>query len=322
MKAVILAAGFGNRLKPITENLPKPLVPVINEKLITYPLMFLYKNGIRDIGINLYHLGDQIKTYLTKHFNSMFNFYFSEETELLGTGGGIQGFKNFIDDENFIVINSDTLIDFNFLDCLHLHIKNNSIATMVLRKNPSSEGYGDFSVNKYGKIVHMLGNGKLFFRDPYMYTGVQILNRNVFDYLPEGKPSCIINDFYIPAFEEGEFISGYKYNGFWADIGTIDRYFDTSIFFLKKRYGNQIIVGPSTYVSESSKIIPPVIIAENCKIKKNCEIGPYVIIGENCKIEKGSKISESIIFENVIVAQKSNLKKVILNKWNQIDVTR
>ena len=149
MKAMVLAAGQGTRLRPLTDHTPKALIPVAGRPMIEYSLLLLRHYGIRDIIINLHHLGDQIESYLGTGKQWGLEITYSKELELLDTGGGLLKAKPFLQEGTFIVINTDVLIDLSLSDLLAFHEKNRAVATLVLRPDPLADQYGSMYFSRH-----------------------------------------------------------------------------------------------------------------------------------------------------------------------------
>jgi NDP-sugar pyrophosphorylase family protein len=310
MKAMILAAGFGQRLSPLTNFLPKPVIPVLNKPLIKYSLELLKKNKFTEVVVNIHHLYSKMIDILTSA-NSCVKIIYSIEKEILGTGGGIKKQEKYLkNDDCFIVINGDIIIDIDIQKLIKFHKEKKAIATMVLRKDKKAEFYGSFDIDNKGRIIRFLdlestrkketkGIGNL------MFTGVHILSREIFDYLPSDSYSCITNTFYKKAFLEQKKIYAYIHDGFWSDLGTIKSYFYTSMKLLKKY---------------NAKIKNPCMIGKDVIIENNVKIGPYAIIGNNCLIKKDSSISNSILWDNTIINSGVKLDYVIKNVQDEVKV--
>ena len=141
-KAMVLAAGFGTRLRPLTYETPKPLLPLQEARIIDYPLELLEQGGITQVVINLHHLGDQIRDYIGNGSRYGFQVAYSvEKPNILGTGGGIKNVQEFMGDEPFVVINGDTLIKADLKELIKHHNESGAAATMTLMKIRSPRGY-------------------------------------------------------------------------------------------------------------------------------------------------------------------------------------
>jgi len=230
MKAMVLAAGQGTRLHPLTERTPKALVPVAGRPMIDYCLLLLKRHGIRDIIINLHHLGDQIESYLGDGKRWGLQITYSKEPELLDTGGGLLKAKPFLQDGTFIVINTDVLIDLSLRELMAYHEEKRAVATLVLRLDPLADQYGSMDIDGDGRIHRFLQTRI----DPafsgaatkLMFTGVQILEPRVFDYLESDRilrKFSTTKDTYPRMLLGQERLFGFRFDGFWQDVGTASR---------------------------------------------------------------------------------------------------
>lgn len=209
---MILAAGLGTRLLPVTLETPKPLVKIGDKTIIEYNLALLQKSGVTDVMINLHHLGEKIKDYLGDGSKCGLNISYSYEPEILGTGGGLKNVEDFFGEESFVVINCDVLTNMPLKPVMEHHLANDAWVTMVVRELKPGERYAPVKVNN-GNLVE-------FKRGTKMYTGIQIVNPQVLGLLPERAFSDIVADAYIPYLHQGGKILAYEFEGFWTEIGT------------------------------------------------------------------------------------------------------
>ena len=230
MKAMVLAAGQGTRLRPLTEHTPKALVPVAGRPMIEYSLLLLRHYGIRDIIINLHHLGDQIESYLGTGKQWGLKITYSKELELLDTGGGLLKAKPFLQEGTFIVINTDVLIDLSLSDLLAFHEKNRAVVTLVLRPDPLADQYGSMEIAGDGRINRFLQTRVATELSApttkLMFTGVQVLEPRVFDYMAPAdtlRKFSTTKDTYPRMLLGREKLFGFRFAGFWQDVGTANR---------------------------------------------------------------------------------------------------
>ena len=230
MKAMIFAAGLGERLRPLTHRLPKALVPVAGRPMIDYPLLLLRHYEIRDIVINLHHLGEQIETYLGDGAKLGLKISYSKEDELLDTGGGLLKAKPYLDGGTFVVINTDVLIDLPLAQAIDFHRRRQAIATLVVRPDVAAEQFGSMTLDGEGKLQRFLHierpNPRPAVGPKLMFTGVQILEPRVFDYMPpEAGPKKFgtTKDTYPRMLANDEQLFGFRFDGFWQDLGTEQR---------------------------------------------------------------------------------------------------
>jgi NDP-sugar pyrophosphorylase family protein len=230
MKAMVFAAGQGQRLRPLTDNLPKALVPVAGRPMIDYPLLLLRYYDIRDIIINLHHLGDQIEAYLGDGARLGLNISYSKEQQLLDTGGGLLKAKSFLQEESFVVINTDVLIDLPLAEVLAFHQQKQAAATLVVRPDKRAEQFGSMTVDSQGRIDRFLHAKRpaaaSIAGTKLMFTGVQILDPEVFNYMPANADSekfSTTKDTYPRMLIEERRLYGFRFEGFWQDLGTPPR---------------------------------------------------------------------------------------------------
>jgi len=227
---MIFAAGLGERLRPITSRLPKALVPVAGRPMIDYPLALLRHYGIRDIVINLHHLGEQIEAYLGNGAAQGLSIVYSREDELLDTGGGLLKAKPYLQDDRFVVINTDVLIDLPLAALVDFHQRNRAAATLAVRPDPFADQFGSMEVDESGRIERFLQvhrpNAIPAAREKLMFTGVQILEPRIFDYMPppdRQKKFGTTKDTYPRMLTSGEPLYGFRFDGYWQDLGTEQR---------------------------------------------------------------------------------------------------
>lgn len=228
MKAMILAAGQGTRLRPITDSRPKALVPVAGRPMIEYALRLLRHYGVGEIIINLHHFGAQIEAWLGDGQRLGLRIVYSRETELLDTGGGLLKAKPFLQDGSFIVINTDALIDLNLAEVIAFHQERKAAATLVLRPDENAERYGSMDVDEQGRICRFLKT-----RAPFapagatrtvMFTGVQVLEPAVFDFMNDAaRKFSTTRETYPKMLAAGAPLAGFCFSGFWQDLGTPER---------------------------------------------------------------------------------------------------
>lgn len=230
MKAMVLAAGQGTRLRPLTDTQPKALVPVGGRPMIEYSLLLLRHYGIRDIVINLHHHGEQIEKRLADGSRLGLQISYSVEPELLDTGGGLLKAKPFLQDDTFIVINTDVLIDLHLDELIEFHQRQRAAATLVLRPDRDADQYGSMDIDEQGRIRRFLDT-RTAVQSPgpirkLMFTGVQVLEPTIFDYMDTGMTArkfSTTRETYPRMLSDGQRLYGFCFDGFWQDLGTAER---------------------------------------------------------------------------------------------------
>ncbi len=227
MKAMVFAAGYGQRLRPMTDTLPKALIPLWGRPMIEYPLRLLGRSGITEIIINLHHLGSKIEAALGDGNGLGLQIRYMKEETLLDTGGGLFRARELFRDGTFLVINSDVLIDLPLRELVATHQQNQATATLVLRADENAEQFGIIETSSDGRIHRFLGQAApgpipnpL---DRLMFTGVQILEPTVFDFMEEERPFSLTRVTYPKMLLHGEPLYGLNFKGYWQDLGTPER---------------------------------------------------------------------------------------------------
>ena len=227
MKAMLFAAGLGTRLRPLTDTLPKCLVPVNDRPMIDYPLMLLRHYGIREIVVNVHHHADRVEEYLGDGSRFGVDIAYSREPVLLDTGGGLLGAKRFLDQDTFVVINSDVLIDLPLDRVLRSHRERAATATLVLRKDVMADAYGAIWTDAEGRIRKFLhheapGDNRRTLTK-YMFTGVHVVEPRIFRYMEGPEPFSITRSTYPRMLVAAECLHGFPFYGEWQDMGTPER---------------------------------------------------------------------------------------------------
>ncbi|MFQ5432285.1 MAG: NDP-sugar synthase [Nitrospinota bacterium] len=226
MKGMILAAGYGTRLRPETDSRPKPLFPIGKTTMLKNAIGYLLHHGIDEIAVNIYHLSHMMKKELETVNSKKVTLHVVEETEMMGTAGGIKGAQRFLDGSLFAVVNSDILIDLDLQAAMRYHRDKKAIATLALRENPDPSKIGTLKVDDDGKVVRFLNStsknydSKKVMDSTKMFTGVHIFSPDIFNHISAERPVDISGEVYPGLIESGEPVYGYDYHGYWADIGT------------------------------------------------------------------------------------------------------
>ncbi len=228
MKAMVLAAGLGLRLRPLTDSVPKPLLPLGPYPLLVWNLLLLRRHGVRNVMINLHHLGEQIRRTLGDGSQWRMHLSYSHESVLLGTGGGIKRVEGFFDGHPFLVLNGDTITDLDVSGLVAHHRNQEALATMVLRDDPDVERWGVIETDEADRVLRIHGSGRVAREDDpppsrRMFAGVHVIEPSLLRHVPREGCSSII-DAYVWWLERGAMIAGHVFSGYWSDVGTPERY--------------------------------------------------------------------------------------------------
>ncbi|HEB71165.1 MAG TPA: NDP-sugar synthase [Nitrospirae bacterium] len=301
MNVMILAAGLGTRLLPITKNIPKPLLPVIDKTLLQIAIETACKADPNIVVINASYLSDKIIKFLTGRDFGV-EIKVSVEPDLLGTAGGIKAVEKWLNKDDFGVINSDiiTTVDWDALE--NTHKTSGATATLMLRGNPDPAIYGPLCVNEKGRVVRFVNtkNRDLSGGEPLlMFTGVSMMSPSIFERIPGGRAVEISSEIYSPMVASGESLYGYVTQAEWTDAGSMENYHKA----VMARFETcETSIGMTTKSLQHVTIRPPVHIDQGVHIRAGSTIGPNVAIHE------GSVIGASVLLKNCVVTPRSNVR--------------
>ena len=228
-QSMILAAGLSTRLRPITDHLPKPLVPFHDGCILDFTMAYLAYHGITSASVNIHHAKEAFLRHLKAHPPRIDTATFVED-QILGTGGGILNMAPFIQDDHFAVVNCDFFTDADLKKAFSFHVENGALATMVLVSNADTEKYGWVEAGKQGRISHFSYLDRS--RKPIdnenrgVFSGIHIFSREIFKEMPSEKKFCIVRDVYTPLMKKEAPIYGYCTKARWLDVGEIKGYHD------------------------------------------------------------------------------------------------
>lgn len=321
MKGMIMAAGVGSRLEPLTCNIPKPMVPVANRPAMEHIIRLLAKHQVQQIAANLWYLPDKIEGYFGDGANYDVSLRYSREESLMGTAGGVKRLESFFD-ETFLVISGDALTDINLMDLLAYHREQKAIATIALKEVEDPRQFGVVITDENGRI-------KAFQEKPepgeelsrLANTGIYVFEPEIFRYIPEqtvfdfGKqlfPNLVQSQ--LPFF-------GYATNDYWCDIGTLTQYRWANYDVLKGLvkidipgiwHPGAVYVGENTYIAPTAKIGSKVLIGKGCRIADGVEIVGETVIGDNCVIQENTTIFASVVWNNTRIDRGSRLVECVV----------
>jgi len=329
MTGVILAGGFGTRLRPLTINIPKPMVPIANKPILYHIIKLLKKNGIKDLIIILYHQPELIKDYFKDGEKFGVNIKYIISDEDLGTCGATALAKEYLKDD-FLVISGDILTDFNLTKIINFHLKKKSIATITLTRVSNPLQYGIVITTEDGKIVRFLEKpswGEVF--SDTINTGIYILNPKIFNFIPEKKEFDFSKNLFPLLLKKELPIFGYISSGYWKDIGNVKEYKIAHEDIIKgqvdieiegeraSRIGSDIWMAEDCKIKNIKNLLGTVVLGNNVKIGNSRIFNSF--IGDNVEIEDGVEISDSIIWENTKIKKECKISDSILCKKVFID---
>ncbi len=328
MKAVILAGGFGTRLRPLSCTRPKMLFPVANTPLLDWTLEKLAKNKVKTTILAVNYMVDAfIKRYGGKAYG-MKIFYSrdvdpAQETRLLfqrslGTGGAIKRAEKMIGyKEPFLVLNGDILTNINYAEFMKKHKASGATATIALHEVQDPSRYGVAELTNECRIARFVEKpSRKEAPSNLVNAGIYALNPEIFQYILEGRPVSIEREIFPKLAEEGK-LYGYNFRGYWTDIGEPSDYLKANKLLLDVEIKKEKL-GKNVALESETEIHKPCIIGENVAIRSKSKIGPYAAIGENVIVGKGVLIENSIIFPRTIISDFTSIKGAIIGEASLI----
>lgn len=284
---MILAAGYGTRLWPLTIDRTKPAIPFMGRPLIGYVAEYLARYGFDDIVVNLHHQPESVRAALGDGSAYGVRFHYVEEPVILGTSGAIGNARSLLEDgDAFVVINGKLATDIDLADALATHRSRRALATLVLRPNPARERYSTVEVRD-GRVAGFGGfppsdNAGEAAEAPLMFTGIQILDPRVFELIPPGVFSHSVTDVYVPAIARGEVVAAHVSGGSWYELSTVRRYLETSVALMSRE-------------------------------------GRDVELGKGSTIEDGAAVTESVLWEDVRVGAGARVQRSVLGAGVRVE---
>lgn len=316
-KAMIMAAGMGSRLEPITLMMPKPLIPVMNKPLMDIILSQLASIGVEDVISNTYYLSHQIIDRYSKN-NLGINFNYIKETELSGTAGGMKKCQFFFDKgEDFIVMSGDVLTTADITKGIELHKKSGAIATIGIKEieHEKVSHFGVVVTDEDGYIREFQEKPSIAeAKSNFINTGIYIFNYKIFDYIPENTFYDFAKDVFPKLLKERQ-INTFEIEQYWNDIGTIEQYKQSvqDVFngVCDIHHTNVQETNLGSYICGNTKVPRTVRFVGNSVIGDNCKLGEYIML-DNCIVFDGARISTGTELSNCIVLPDcENLNKVL-----------
>jgi mannose-1-phosphate guanylyltransferase len=312
MRAMLLGAGLGTRLRPITYELPKPIVPVLGEPVMGHILRLLARHGFDEVIANLHYFPDLIRDRFGDGSDYGVKLGYSFEEELLGTAGGVRNVRDFLGDETFLIISGDALTDVDLGALWRRHREAGGIGTLALKRVEDTSQLGVVIVGEDGRIqgfqekpdpaeaLSNLGN-----------CGIYVFEPEIFDYFPETDFVDWAQDVFPTLLDQDVPFHGHEISDYWNDIGSIGEFrqgnFDALAGAVKVELpggsaSNGTLIASSASVSSEAIIEPPVYVGDGCQVAANARLTGPVVVGDGCSVGEGAAIRDSVLWPHTEVA--------------------
>ncbi len=329
MRAVLMAGGSGTRLRPLTCDLPKPMVPILNRPIAQHIINLLKRHRISEIIATLHYLPDVMRDYFQdgSDFGVQIT-YAVEEDQPLGTAGCVRNVAELLD-STFLVISGDCITDFDLSAAIRFHRERQSKATLILASVPNPIEFGVVITDENQRIKRFLEkpSSSEIFSDT-VNTGTYILEPEVLDYLPANQEADFSKDLFPLLLEKGEPMFGYVMQGYWCDVGHLDAYREAQYAALYQRVKLEfdyierspgLWVGQNSYIDPSAQIDKPALIGHNCRIGARAQIASGTVIGDNVSVGCDADLKRPIIWNGVIVGEEAHLRACVVARGTRID---
>lgn len=304
---MVLAAGLGKRLRPLTFGTPKPLAPVVNRPVMEHILELVHQHRMTEVIANLSHLGDRIRGHFGDGSSLGIDLSYSEEEELLGTAGGVRKVAEFLtagDDDSFLIISGDSLTSIDLGALIERHREHDGIATLAVKKVPDTR--------EYGVVIHGVdGRVQGFQEKPKPAEalsdlgncGIYVFRREIFDYFPDTPFVDWAMDVFPVLLAEDVSFYVHEIDDYWNDIGSLDEYRQGNFDALAGRVGLRIdateagdgVLAASGELATEADITGPALVGENCEIAADAWLHGPLIIGDGARIGAGAQVREAIV---------------------------
>jgi NDP-sugar pyrophosphorylase family protein len=312
-KAMIMAAGLGTRLLPLTELTAKPMVPILNRPVMEHILRLLVRHGVREVAVNLHYHPEVIRQYFGDGSRYGVEMHYRAERDLLGTAGGVGSFREFLGDDAFLVISGDALTDIDLTAFARAHTQTGGIGTMAVMNVDDPSRYGVVVPDDRGRVVGFQEKPSREVALSHLCNcGIYAFDPRVFEYIPADRFVDFAQHVFPALLAADESLHAWHLDGYWNDVGNIEQYrignFDALTGRVRVQMpGRQlapgIFVGDGSEIDGSASLMPPMLIGDRCRIGADASLHGPLIIGDDCLIEDGAVLDGVIHWDGASTGQ-------------------
>lgn len=329
MRAIIIAGGLGTRLRPLTYNVPKPIVPLANKPFVFHQIELLKKFGIKEIILNLHYLSDSIKNIFDDGKKLGVKVYYSIEEHPLGTAGAVKNAEEFFEEGPMLVFNGDILTDMNLEKAISFHNKKKAKVTLTLTEVEDPTPYGLVITDSDGRVLEF--REKPAWEQVTAHTinaGIYIVDPSIFKLVPKGKEFSFERQLYPMLLEQGEPIYGYVTDAYWMDIGNPEKYLQAHHDILSgdvmasipgNKISANIWVEDKAKISSSAKVKGPSLIGESSQIADDVLLDEYVVLGSSVTVGKFSRLKNCVVQSNTVIGEGVKMEGCIIGNKCSIE---
>jgi mannose-1-phosphate guanylyltransferase/phosphomannomutase len=317
MKAVIMAGGEGTRLRPLTSNAPKPMMPVANRPMMEHIVNLLKQHGIDEIVVTVAFLANHIRNYFGDGSELGVKMSYATEETPLGTAGSVRNAMDVLT-ERFLVISGDVLTDIDLGSIMRFHEEKQALATIGLTPVDNPLEFGIVITREDGSIERFLEKptwGQVF--SDTINTGIFVLEPEVFDYIPADRSVDFSSEVFPAILADGKPLFGAVTEGYWEDVGTLEAYARAHKDVLDGRVqldipgfeiSDGVYIGEGAEIHPDANIIGPAIVGDYCRIEANARLGEYTVLGTNVRVRSGADLQRAIVHDNTYIGEGVQLR--------------
>ena len=321
-----MAGGEGTRLRPLTSNQPKPMLPLANRPMMEHVIRLLKEHGFEDIVVTLAFMPHAIRTYFGDGSEFGVNLSYATEESPLGTAGSVRNAKDKLD-EPFLVISGDVLTDIDLSAVVAFHQERGALATLGLKAMDNPLDFGIVITKEDGTIDRFLEKptwGQVF--SDTVNTGIYVLQPEIFEHVPEGKVDWS-EDVFPALLQAGKPLYGYVAEGYWEDVGTLEAYAEAhhdvmdgkvEIDVPGFRLSEGVWLGEGAEVDPAAKLDAPVVIGDYCRVEEGAHLAQYTVLGSNVRVGAHAYMERTIVHDNVYVGPSTRLRGTIVGRSSDL----
>ncbi|MFC4061816.1 sugar phosphate nucleotidyltransferase [Planomonospora corallina] len=324
MKAVVMAGGEGTRLRPMTANQPKPLLPVVNRPIMEHVLRLLKRHGFTETVVTVQFLAALVRTYFGDGEELGMDLYYATEEMPLGTAGSVRNAADKLRDDRFLVISGDALTDIDLTDMIRFHREQGALVTIGLKRVPNPLEFGIVIADERGRVERFLEKptwGQVF--SDTVNTGIYVMEPEVLGEVAAGEPVDWSADVFPRLLARGAPIYGYVADGYWEDVGTHESYLRVQADVLSGRVAVDLgafELSPGVWVAEGAEVDPeavlkgPLYIGDYAKVEAGAELREYTVLGSNVVVRENAFLHRAVVHDNVYVGPSTHLRGCVIGK--------
>ncbi|MGQ0803451.1 MAG: sugar phosphate nucleotidyltransferase [Actinomycetota bacterium] len=323
MKAVIMAGGEGTRLRPLTSNQPKPMMPLVNRPMMEHIVRLLAQHGFDDIVVTVAFLANQIRNYFGDGSDFDVRLRYATDETPLGTAGSVRNASEELDD-TFLVISGDVLTDIDLGAFVKAHRAAGAFASIALKRVENPLEFGIVITRPDGSVERFLEKptwGQVF--SDTANTGIYVLEPSVFDFIPEGEVVDFAADVFPKVLAKGLPLLGQVVDGYWEDVGTLDAYLRAHQDVLDQRVsveidgfrmGEGVWLGENADVDPDARIEGPVVIGDNCRIEAGAHLKAYTVLGTDVVVKPDAFLERAVCHDHVYAGTSTSLRGCVIGR--------